>query len=342
MKNEKIMPVQGEPLRPRIEELRQGIIEREPRTIKHEVYALSTEFITHVHQEALELFQEHPEIALQAINRKFSLGLGGNLAHLDDEGHIIFDPEIARQIPDMFLAETLAHEMPRLYIQLFEHALSARTFRSDDRISKIYDRLESVLKDTNFRGVTEEGEATPIETDIFILRGVHAGSVESWGVLVSLALKYQEHFEQPLTAGTLDYLSGDLKKILNRTAGLHIQDLTALTQYRHDEHPHSLQTTSWEKALYLNGTPEEPRIVLDQNFLAEATRRYEDEAEYTECTQKCPALHAVVNDKDGGKTNIVGNLFDFQKEIAKSTLLPFQANVLRRAREKELQARLKW
>ncbi len=340
MRSEKPFP--GEPLRPRIQELKRGVIEGEPKEIKHEVYALSTELINHVHEEALALFREHPEIALEVINQKFDLGLGGSLAELDSGGRVRIVPEVARQIPDMYFAEMLAHEMPRLYIRLFERALDARSFRSDERMAKIYDRLDTVLKETNFRGVTEADKVTPIETDIFILRGVHAGSVESWGILVSLALKYQQQFEQSLTVDVLERLSDDLRKVLNRTAGMHIHDLTSFTQYRRDEHRTALQETSWEKALYLGGTPLEPRLVLDQNFLTAANEKYEEEVEYIECTQKCPALHGVTSGEDGKKMNIVSSLFDFQKELAKGTLLPFQENLLRRAREKELEARFKW
>lgn len=341
MENKFLQPQTGKPLRPRLEELRQGVIEREPQEVKHEIYALSTELITHLHEQALTLSQEHPEIALQSLNSKLNTFSEESLVSLDEQGRIILTPSVANQIPDMFLAELLAHEMPTAYISLFEYALNSSDFRSDGRVAQIYDRLDTLLKETKFRGENREDQLVPIETDVFIHRGVHTSSVESWGIIVSLVLKYQQQFEQPLTSEALESLSADLKKILNRTAGLHIQDLINFMQYRVEEHKHALQKTSWEKAILLEGTPSEPRVILDQSFVDAAGERFAEEVEYTECTQKCPALHGVTSDTGDKKMNVVSSVFEFQKELAKGILLPYQEALVRRAREKEIEARFR-
>lgn len=299
-----------------------------PHGVKHEMYALASVLIEQYHCKVKEILRENPEEVLETL-REFS-SIEDSLvtgALTVDGGEIGFDENRLSQVSEDSLGDSLRGEnfFPMIYTQTFDKAFVAERSEFDTQTAAVYRRLGDLFYHTQSRMVFSSGQngsrrrAQSVEG--FIKSGVATAATESWHILVTLTQEYQKHFNQELTPEVTDALTADIKKILNQVASLHIADFDHFRKLSVEEGQPDLSQVAWNKIIEFSGTPPEVHLSLKkeyQNF------SHHEEVERRECTQGCPGRDAVVQNQSGKKVNIIGDVFDFYKELAKRVLLPHQ------------------
>lgn len=334
MENKFFLPEKGKPVRPRVEELK-NIPEEDirPETlpiehgVKHEMYALATFLIERYHEKAKEILGSNSEKSLYQLRSNSNIAEAVSEALILKNGQISFDNVKIENIPedDLVTAWKMETFFPSVYQQAFESAFSEEKKNFDARALAVHQRLSDLFHKTQVRLVVSPGSAThrlrAQSVEGFIKTGVVTATTETWNILLAVVEKYQQEFGELLTEERLESMSPDLKKILNQVASLHIADFEYLRNLKIEPGQPNPRQVAWDKILTFSGSGLETHVALKQEYknLEQADRMRK------ECTQGCPARDAIIVSDKGKKMNVIGDVFDFQRELFTRVVLPYQA-----------------
>jgi hypothetical protein len=296
---------------------------KDKHEVKHEMYAIASFLIERYHSKAKDVLRDDPETLLASLRNTFLIN--EELAEafvLDDSRQITFDSKSLEEVEPSVLEGALISEMvfPKIYMRAFDRSLVERRAEFDEQEKAIYQRLADLFHKTQARIVVRENSVRAQSVEGFIRAGVATAATESWNILLALTRRYQEEFHTVLTEEQLDILAPDIKKILNQTASLHIADFTYLRDLAVEADQPDLRQVAWDKILIFSGEDSQMHLSIRDEY----KHLDEQERERRECTVGCPGRDAIVTNEDGKKVNVIGDVFDFHKELAKRVLLPNQ------------------
>ncbi len=323
----------GVPIRKRVLELGEtepAEIKRESlpieHGIKHEMYALSAFLMERYHVKARKILKEHPEEMLQSLKENFFLSESITGALVVEDGTLHFDKELLQNISEEDLRDawTNEHVFPSIYRKAFDRAFVEERDDFDERAEAVYHRLNDIFYKTHARLVIRPGillpKVRPQSVEGFIKTGVVTACTESWNILLAVMKLHHRKFGKNLTSQTLDVLSSDIKKILNQVASLHIADFESLRSLGLEPGQPNLRQVPWEKILIFPDAEPGTRLVLREEY----KHLDNEDQERKECTQGCPGREALIQNEEGRRVNMVGDIFDFHKELARNLVLPYQ------------------
>lgn len=294
--------------------------------IKHEMYALSAFLMERYHMRARKILKEHPEEMLKNLRDNFFLSESIIKALVVEDGTLHFDKELIRQVDAEDLRDVWTNEnvFPSIYRKAFDRAFVEERDEFDEREEAVYHRLNDIFYKTHARLVLRSGilfpKVRPQSVEGFIKTGVVTACTESWNILIAVMKLYHQKFEKNLTSQTLDVLSSDIKKILNQVASLHIADFESLRSLGLEPGQPNLRQVPWEKILIFPDNEPGTRLVIREEY----KHLDNDDHERKECTQGCPGREALIQNEEGRKVNMVGDILDFHKELARNLVLPYQ------------------
>ncbi|MCW1888472.1 MAG: hypothetical protein KIH67_002860 [Candidatus Moranbacteria bacterium] len=300
---------------------------KEKHAVKHEAYAIASFLIERYHQKTKEVLQDESLEILTSLKGAFVINEEvARALVLDEHGQVTFDREVLWGIDDDTLEKVLMSEMvfPKIYMRAFDRAFVQKRNEFDEKEKAIYQRLGDLFHKSQARIVVRENSVRAQSVEGFISAGVATAATESWNILLALTRKYNQEFHTPLTDEVLDALTSDIKKILNQTASLHIADFTYLRDLSVESLQLNLNQVAWDKILVFTEEGSGLRVSIRDEY----KHLDEQERERRECTVGCPGRDAIVTNDEGKKVNVVGDVFDFHKELAKRVVLPNQGVLL--------------
>ena len=304
------------------DEIKAETFPKERHEVKHEMYAIASYLIERYHLKAKEMLQTNPEVVLQTLRDAFVTNKEFAEALMLDDGQIGFDEAKLPQVNKAVLKEALISEMvfPNIYIRAFDRAFVEMRDQFNPKDKAVYQRLGDLFHKSQARIVVRANGVRAQSVEGFIRSGVATAATESWHIILALTRKYNQEFHTELTEEQLDALTPDIKKILNQTASVNLADFTYLRDLALDGVSPDLKQVGWDKILVSSG--EGPGLHL--GIRDEFKQLDEQERERKECTVGCPGRDAIVINEEGKKVNVVGDVFDFHKDLAKRVLLPNQ------------------
>lgn len=300
---------------------------KEKHAVKHEMYAIASFLIERYHQKTKEVLQEESLEILASLKGAFVINEEiAQALVLDEEGQVTLDREVLERVGDNTLEKVLRSEMvfPKIYMRAFDRAFVQKRNEFNEKEKAVYQRLGDLFHKSQARIVVRENSVRAQSVEGFIGAGVATAATESWNILLALTKKYNQEFHIPLTDEKLDALTSDIKKILNQTASLHIADFTYLRDLSLESGQLNLNQVAWDKILVFSEEGSGLRVSIRDEY----KHLDEQERERRECTVGCPGRDAIIENEEGKKVNVVGDVFDFHKELAKRVILPNQRVLL--------------
>lgn len=300
---------------------------KEKHAVKHEMYAITSFLIERYHLKTKEILQVELGEILMSLRNAFAINEAlAEALVLDESGQVTLDGEAIQKVGDDVLEKALVSEMvfPKIYIRAFDRAFVQKRNEFDEKEKAVYQRLGDLLHKSQARIVIRQNGVRAQSVEGFIGTGVATAATESWNILLALTRRYNQEFYMPLTNEQLDVLTPDIKKILNQTASLHIADFTYLRDLSLESGQPNLNQVAWDKILVFSGEGSGLHVTIGDEY----RHLDEQERERRECTVGCPGRDAIVTNDDGKKVNVVGDVFDFHKELAKRVVLPHQKVLL--------------
>ncbi len=284
--------------------------------------------IERYHLKTKDILRNDPEAILEALKNTFLINEElTEIFTLDENRQITFDSKSLEKVEPDVLESVLISEMifPKIYMRAFDRSFVERREEFDAKEKAVYRRLADLFHKTQARIVVRENSVRAQSVEGFIRAGVATAATESWNILLALTRQYQEEFHNLLTSEQLDALAPDIKKILNQTASLHIADFTYLRDLAVEADQPDLRQVAWDKILVFSGEGSQMHVGIRDVY----KHLDEQERERRECAVGCPGRDAIVTNEDAKKVNVIGDVFDFHKELAKRVLLPNQGVLTR-------------
>lgn len=352
-------PVMGEPVKPRLDEIKKDLTgddlyrESQPvegEGVKREIYAISAFLMEYYHQNARDLLIKTPGLALAAwenkLKRKSVEKSNGTVRteshHLEEaegvlaageDGFIVNQEKIDSLSEDAFF-DLLTHERgaANVYQRIFQEALPKGSKNMPDKEDAAYHRLSDILAQTDFRIESSKYEGmnkpVPHTPETFIIRGANVASRQAWWLMLSLVVQYNEQYQKPLTEEEFHRLAVDAKKILIKVASMHLSDFNDLHDMRLSRSGGKLHPDTWEPLITLQGEPPAVRASLNKAVMEEFAKRKDGyyallHHPYEELQHGCPAIIA-----EGGKGNIIADIVNINEQLAAEILLPRQERIM--------------